>query len=108
MRPGEMASFSKVKKELAIATVNTNLYTSWKDGLINIYNLPLSELVIKLEKRYNQKFEVDEAIKSMPYTFTIKNEDLSSVLSLMEKITPVVAIQDKNVIKLKHNKTKLR
>lgn len=108
MKPGEMASFSKVKKELAIATVNTNLYTSWKDGLINIYNLPLSELVIKLEKRYNQKFEVDEAIKSMPYTFTIKNEDLSSVLSLMEKITPVVAIQDKNVIKLKHNKTKLR
>lgn len=108
MKPGEMASFSKVKKELAIATVNTNLYTSWKDGLINIYNLPLSELVIKLEKRYNQKFEVDEAIKNMPYTFTIKNEDLSSVLSLMEKITPVMAIQDKNVIKLKHNKTKLK
>jgi ferric-dicitrate binding protein FerR (iron transport regulator) len=108
MKPGEMASFSKVKKELAIATVNTNLYTSWKDGLINIYDLPLSELVIKLEKRYNQKFEVDEAIKNMPYTFTIKNEDLSSVLSLMEKITPVIAIQDKNVIKLKHNKSKLK
>jgi len=108
MKPGEMASFNKMKKELAIATVNTNLYTSWKDGLINIYNLPLSELVIKLEKRYNQKFEVDEAIKSMPYTFTIKNEDLSSVLSLMEKITPVMAVQEKNVIKLKHNKTKLK
>jgi len=108
LKPGEMASFSKEKKELAINSVNTNLYTSWKDGLINIYNLPLSELVIKLEKRFNQKFEVDEAIKNMPYTFTIKNEDLSSVLSLMEKITPVTAIQDKNVIKLKHNKSKLR
>ena len=108
LKPGEMASFSKEKKELAINSVNTNLYTSWKDGLINIYNLPLSELVIKLEKRFNQKFEVDEAIKNMPYTFTIKNEDLSSVLSLMEKITPVTAIQEKNVIKLKHNKSKLR
>ena len=108
MKPGELALFNKELKKLSIDRVNTNLYTSWKDGLINIYDLPLSELVIKLEKRYNQKFEVDEAIKNMPYTFTIKNEDLSSVLSLMEKITPVIAIQDENVIKLKHNKTKLK
>lgn len=108
MKPGELALFNKELKKLSIDRVNTNLYTSWKDGLINIYDLPLSELVVKLEKRYNQKFEVDEAIKNMPYTFTIKNEDLSSVLSLMEKITPVIAIQDKNVIKLKHNKTKLK
>lgn len=108
MKPGELASFHKEKKELTLSTVNTVLYTSWKDGLINIYNLPLKELVIKLEKRYNQKFEVDEDIKNMPYTFTIKNEDLSNVLTLMEKITPVTAIQDKNVIKLKHNKSKLK
>lgn len=108
MKPGELASFDKTMKKLSVGNVNTNLYTSWKDGMINIYNLPLSELVIKLEKRYNQKFEVDDAIKNMPYTFTIKNEDLSSVLRLMEKITPVIAIQDKNVIKLKHNKTKLK
>jgi ferric-dicitrate binding protein FerR (iron transport regulator) len=108
MKPGELASFDKTMKKVSVGNVNTNLYTSWKDGMINIYNLPLSELVIKLEKRYNQKFEVDDAIKNMPYTFTIKNEDLSSVLRLIEKITPVIAIQDKNVIKLKHNKTKLK
>ncbi|MBV5311955.1 MAG: FecR family protein [Prolixibacteraceae bacterium] len=108
MKPGEMASFSKTKKELALATVNTSLFTSWKDGLINIYNLPLSEVVIKLEKRYNQKFLVDDRIKDLPYTFTIKNEDLSSLLSLMEKITPVDAIQKENVIELKFNKNKIR
>ena len=108
MKPGELASFNKASRKLSLGIVNTNLYTSWKDGMINIYNLPLSELAIKLEKRYNQKFEVDEEIKNMPYTFTIKNEDLSSVLSLIEKITPVTAVQDKNVIKLKHNKTKLK
>ena len=108
MKPGELASFDKAIQQVSVGNVNTNLYTSWKNGLINIYDLPLSELVIKLEKRYNQKFEVDDDIKNMPYTFTIKNEELSSVLELMEKITPVIAIQDKNVIKLKHNKTKLK
>ena len=106
MKPGELASFSKEKKELVITKVNTHIYTSWKDGLINIYNLPLSELVLKLEKRYNQKFEVDESIKNMPFTFTIKNENLNNVLSLMEKITPIEVIQHGNVIELRNNKNR--
>ncbi|HAH23193.1 MAG TPA: hypothetical protein DCL77_05445 [Prolixibacteraceae bacterium] len=107
LKPGEMASYNKEKKELSLSTVNTVLYTSWKDGTINIYNLPLSELVIKLEKRYNQKFIVEDAIKNMPYTFTIKNENLNAVLSLMEKITPVEAQQKGNIIELKYNKSKI-
>ncbi|HEY3372991.1 MAG TPA: FecR domain-containing protein [Prolixibacteraceae bacterium] len=107
MKPGELASYDKAKKQLSLSMVNTELYTSWKDGMINIYNLPLSELVIRLEKRYNQKFVVDDAIRNLPYTFTIKNEDLHSVLRLMEKITPVDAIQKGNVIELKYNKGKI-
>lgn len=104
MKPGELANFNKDKRELTLSNVNTVLYTSWKDGLINIYNLPLSELVIKLEKRYNQKFVVDDKIKNLPLTFTIKNENLSSILSLIEKITPIDAIQHDNVIELKYHK----
>ena len=104
MKPNELASYNKENKKLAIEEVNTDLYTSWKEGTINIYNLPLSELVIKLEKRFNQKFAVDEEIKNIPYTFTIKNDDLNSILSLMEKITPVDVVQNKNVIELKYRK----
>lgn len=108
MNPGELAYFNKEKNELAIRRVNTNLYTSWKDGTINIYNLPLSELVVKLEKRYNQKFEVDDEIKNLPYTFTIKNENLSYILGLMERITPVDVVQKENSIALKYNKKKTK
>lgn len=106
MKPGELASFNKEKKALTITEVNTGLFTSWKDGMINVYNLPLSEVVIKLEKRYNQKFLVDDEIKNLPYTFTIKNENLNNILSLMEKITPLDAVQNGNVIELKYNRQK--
>lgn len=108
MKPGEMASFNKVKKELLVSTVNTELYTSWKDGLINVYNLPLNEVVIKLGKRYNQQFMIDDEIKNLPYTFTIKNENLNSILSLMEQITPVDAIQHDNVIELKYKRKPMK
>lgn len=104
LHPGELANFNKEKKEMKLSAVNTGLFTSWKDGLINIYNLPLSELVIRLEKRYNQKFVVDNAIKGLPYTFTIRDEELSSILSLMEQITPVDVVQRENFIELKHRK----
>ena len=106
MNPGELVDYTKANNEMILSTVNTELFTSWKDGIINIYNLPLSELVIKLEKRYNQKFEVDDEIKDLPYTFTIKNEKLSNILSLMEKITPVDVVQNGNVMKLKFNQQK--
>lgn len=107
LKPGEMASYNKTDQVMSLSKVNTVLYTSWKDGTINIYNLPLSELVIKLEKRYNQKFMVEDAIKNMPYTFTIKNENLNAILSLMEKITPIDARQKGNIIELKYNKSKI-
>lgn len=106
MKPGELASFNKTTKELTTTNINTTLYTSWKDGITNIYNLPLSEVVIRLEKRFNQKFIVDDEIKNIPYTFTIKNENLNSILSLMEKITPVDAVMQGNVIELKYSKSK--
>ncbi|BBE17130.1 anti-sigma factor [Aquipluma nitroreducens] len=106
MKPGELVDYTKTNKKMILSTVNTELFTSWKDGIINIYNLPLSDLVIKLEKRYNQKFEVDDEIKDLPYTFTIKNEKLSNILSLMEKITPVDVVQSGNIMKLKSNQQK--
>lgn len=106
MKPGELVSFDKASKAMTIKNINTTLYTSWKDGITNIYNLPLSEVVIRLEKRFNQKFIVDDEIKNIPYTFTIKNENLGSILSLMEKITPVDAVTQGNVIELRFSKSK--
>ncbi|MGV8090394.1 MAG: FecR family protein [Mangrovibacterium sp.] len=102
--PGELAAFNKESKELTIEKVNVELHTAWRDGIINIYNLPLDEVVVKLSKRYNQKFEVDKEVKQIRYTYTIKNESLSDVLRLMETITPIVAVQKGEIINLKYSK----
>jgi ferric-dicitrate binding protein FerR (iron transport regulator) len=103
MKPGEMGTYSKSNKQINIDTVNTDLYTSWKDGVINIYNLTLEELVLKLERRYNQKFEIDKAARSLRYTLTIKNETLHQVLDLLRIINSVDPVQKDDVIYLKYN-----
>jgi transmembrane sensor len=106
--PGQLAVFNEETHELKIRHTNVGLYTSWKDGIINIYNLPLEEVIVKLSKRYNQKFEIDDKVKSIRYTYTIKNEPLSEVLKLMETITPINAVQEGDIIKLKYNERKMK
>jgi ferric-dicitrate binding protein FerR (iron transport regulator) len=98
----EMAMFNKNAMTIEKMKVNPEHYTSWRNGMIQIFELPLEQVVVKLGKRYNQKFEVDPAFKDLPFTFSIENESLSDVLYLLEKISPVKAIQEGDIIKLKY------
>lgn len=106
LQPGELASFDRQNRKLSINQVNTTRYTSWKEGILNIYNQPLKEVIKMLEDRYNQKFEYENEIAGILYTFTIKNESLGDILNLMESITPVKAVQKGNVIQIKTDKMK--
>jgi transmembrane sensor len=108
INPGERVRFDKEDKKLAVADVNTYRYISWKNGMINFYDLSIEEVVRRLETRYNQKFELEPAVKYLRYTFTIKNEPLHEILRLMERITPVDAEQKDDVIAIRIDKDKMR
>ncbi len=108
MKPGERARFETTNHKLHISRVNTTKFTSWKDGIINIYNQSLPEVIKRLEVRYNQHFDFEENTMNFHYTFTIKNEPLSDIIQLMEKITPVKAVQKGDIITFRMDKTKMR
>ena len=99
LQPGELGRFSKQDQELTVTRVNTRMYTAWREGMISIFDQPLKKVAERLEKRYDQKFEVDEEVEEIRYTFTIKNESLDKIIRLMERITPVKAIQSEEVIR---------
>lgn len=104
MNPEEMVSFDKTEMTIEKMKVKSESYTSWKNGVLNIFELPLEQLVLKLEKRYNQKFKVEPAIKNIPFTFSIEGESLSEILHLMEKISTVKAIQKEDIIEINMNR----
>ena len=101
MMPGEKATFNKNTRKMNVATTNTFRYTSWKDGMIHIYDQTLEELVKRLEIRYNQPFVYEDAVKDFPFTFTIENESLDEVIAMMEKIAPIKAQQTNEIIEFK-------
>ena len=108
LKPGEMAKFNKTNRNLRISEVNTTKFTSWKDGIMNIYDQPLDKVVKKLETRYNQKFKYSNEIKHYRYTFTIKNESMNEIINLMKKITPIKAVQKKDTIILTADSEKIK
>ncbi len=89
LKPGQRAVFEANSGKIVRDAVNTDKYTSWRKGILNIYNCPLSEAVLKLERRYNYKFIVDERFKEYKISLSIEDEDLDDVLTIMENIAAV-------------------
>ncbi len=108
IKPGERASFNKTNRKLQVSNVNTSKFTSWKEGVINIYNQSLEELAERLKVRYNQKFIIGDDVKNIHYTFTINNESIDEIIKLMEGISPIKAIQKNDTILFKLDKNKKR
>jgi ferric-dicitrate binding protein FerR (iron transport regulator) len=95
LKPGEQYSFNSVSKKSVVTKTNVLKLVSWKEGVLNIYDLPLTETIKKLERRYNYKFSLDENVEDLNVTMTLKNEDLTSVLQILKTIIPV-SISTKN------------
>ena len=108
MEPREKVKLNLETRKYNASVVNTRRYTSWREGIQNIYDLPMEELIKRLEKRYNQQFALTPEVKELRYTFTIENEPLEDILKLMERITPIKATQKEEVIRIEIDKDKMR
>lgn len=73
-----------------ISNIKPELYTSWKDENWVVEGIPLNELAILMERRYNTKIEIqDDALKLYKFTGTIRNETLEQVLVILSLTTPL-------------------
>ncbi|SHF97918.1 FecR family protein [Mariniphaga anaerophila] len=108
MKPGERVQIDMLNNRYSAGMVNTFRYTSWKEGIINIHDQSIEELIKQLEKRYKQQFELADDVKRLRYTFTIENESLGDVLKLMEHITPIKVKQKDDIITISADETKLK
>jgi transmembrane sensor len=88
--PGEQAIFDTETKNIAIKTVNTNWFTSWKDNKLVFVNMSLKELIVLLERRYGVDIEVkNNKLLDLHFDGTIKNESIIEILEIIKKTLPV-------------------
>ena len=88
LTPGEQAHF--IGKKLVKNTVNTTLFTSWKDGKLIFNREPFPNMMERLERWFNIKIEYSaNDVKDLWFTGTVEMETMTEVMEMICKAAPV-------------------
>ena len=99
--PGYQAVVKRGDNRFNINQVNTDLYTSWKDGVFRFKDQSLEEICHQLSRWYNVEFFfTDHKYRELRFTGAAKKDKpLDFALGLIEKMADVqFAIKDDKII----------
>ena len=84
--------------------IKPELYTSWKDAHWVFESELISELAMKLQRRYDVQIIIaDDALKQYPFTGILADETLEQVLDIMKTIAPINYSLNKKTVTLSIN-----
>jgi ferric-dicitrate binding protein FerR (iron transport regulator) len=85
LAPGEYAHYDVLTTKISITKVNTDIYTSWKEGLITFRNEKLKDIARKIERWYNVKIIIsNQKLGEQAYFGTIlKNKPIDQILEVL-------------------------
>ncbi len=77
---------NKQKERLILKEqIETNLYTSWKEGKFVFESEPFSTLIIRMQRWYGIKIEIkNDSLKNINFTGTLKNETIEQALDALK------------------------
>jgi len=89
LRPGQQAVIRGNK--INVEPVETDLFTSWKEGKLIFRDEHLPSVAKRLERWYNVKIELtnDKRLSEISYTGTLEMESFSEVLQLLKVTAPI-------------------
>jgi len=89
LSPGQQVAYSGVDS-MNVRKVKTDLFTSWKDGVLIFKKEPLSEVTKRLERHFAVKIELQDSIlEDLRFTGNIENESLIDVMEYINMTKPI-------------------
>ncbi|MCZ4695952.1 FecR family protein [Ancylomarina euxinus] len=101
LTPGHKADFNRATKSVDVKAVDTDVYTSWRDGKFVFQSEPLDDIMRKMERWYNVKvFFENQDLKDLRFSARLSRYgDIEDILYKMEQTTRVkFIIKDDHVI----------
>lgn len=106
LRSGQQAVTNKIG--FYVQNVETNLFTSWKEGKLIFRSEYLPVVARRLERWYNVKIELDndKRLTEIWYSGTIEMESFTEVLELLQVTAPITYTfnEKTRTIKIKYSK----
>jgi len=91
MKPGQRVVYKLNNGNMEIKfDKKTEQYTAWKEGKLILRDDPMPNLLKRIERWYNVKFNIlDESINEFTYWATFEEENLDQVLHLLSLTGPI-------------------
>ncbi len=99
--PGQHVRYEEQRQTFSRPSdVATDIYTSWKEGILVFDHLPLPELIKRIERWYGVLIRVtDTTLLDFTYTGKIKEESISQVLEMLRQTSDIsYKIDGKNIL----------
>lgn len=85
MAPGEKVRYSEETKKFLIEKVETEDFTNWKEGYLVFTDSPMSEVIERLERKFNVDIEVkNNTVYKSVFNARFKDEKLTEILEYIE------------------------
>lgn len=112
MTPNQQLTFNRSTKKVDVKHVDTDLYTSWKDGLLKYKSILLAELVEELKNVYQVQIQIDdeELLKStvtVSGTFS-REQSIEQILKVISRSLPIRWTNSNGVYYIQHVPLKKR
>lgn len=101
LKPGFQSTVIRGRNEIEIKEVDTQLYTSWVNGVYEFENMELEYIMTQLGRWYDVKFFfTEERYKHIKFTGAFEKENsFEYALNLIERVADVdFAIQGKHIV----------
>lgn len=101
LQPNELAEFSRESEELIKKEiVDTRVYTSWKDSRLFFENIPVRDVILRLEQTFGIPFKVnDPSLLERTVSGSVENSELEVMARIFAEMLNVsVEVSDEQVL----------
>jgi ferric-dicitrate binding protein FerR (iron transport regulator) len=90
LEPDQQVVFDKTKNKLTKSSIDSKVYTSWKDGTLVFRNAPMSEIAKRLERNFNAEIILHgEKLKASVFRLTFRDESLEEIFKELVDVAPI-------------------
>lgn len=107
VKAGQQVVYFVKSEKVLLRDVTTDTYTSWKENKLRFNDTPFEEVLRRIGRKYNVKFEItNRDLLNLKYTATFIDESLEEVMQMLKTVSPITykiyyrtSINDKQYLK---------
>ena len=90
LKSGQQVVYFVKSENVLVRDVTTDTYTSWKENKLRFNNTPFEEVLRRIGRKYNVKFEItNHDLLNLKYTATFIDESIEEVMELLKNVSPI-------------------